>query len=403
MATGDVLGLSLWAFVGVLQLLFGATWIAAAWLSDTLRRALLAMAWFNLMLGTSLLLVGWRDEGPYFLTHTVSKLMQVVGCVLLWQAGCGLTGAAPRHAEQRLLVLLAGGAVLVLGMSPVTEQGRVAVSLLANAWVALRAGTQVAQQLLRSGAPRVALAVLLSAASAGTALVARAVGGLFIGAEVDIRFHGSLALAWAQLAPIFVINMAAAHQAFGRLVREVNRLQRRDALTGLADGVTLDGVLAQEWRRRRQWGSPVVVMELAVDQLGAVRQHFGVHTADAVLAELSWKLKLGLRAGDVLAHCGDGVFRVLLPGTRRAAALALAQDLLAKVASDGGLHPESGQRLTLSIGLAEADAGDGGPQAVLRRAQAQAQCARLAGGDRVVADAVTLQPTAPSGRRAAAA
>jgi len=128
-----------------------------------------------------------------------------------------------------------------------------------------------------------------------------------------------------------------------------------------------------------------------------------VHTADAVLAELSWKLKLGLRAGDVLAHCGDGVFRVLLPGTRRAAALALAQDLLAKVASDGGLHPESGQRLTLSIGLAEADAGDGGPQAVLRRAQAQAQCARLAGGDRVVADAVTLQPTAPSGRRATAA
>lgn len=256
MATGDVLGLSLWAFVGVLQLLFGATWIAAAWLSDTLRRALLAMAWFNLMLGTSLLLVGWRDEGPYFLTHTVSKLMQVVGCVLLWQAGCGLTGAAPRHAEQRLLVLLAGGAVLVLGMSPVTEQGRVAVSLLANAWVALRAGTQVAQQLLRSGAPRVALAVLLSAASAGTALVARAVGGLFIGAEVDIRFHGSLALAWALLAPIFVINMAAAYQAFGRLVREVNRLQRLDALTGLADGVTLDGVLAQEWRRRRQLGQP---------------------------------------------------------------------------------------------------------------------------------------------------
>ncbi len=98
MATGDVLGLSLWAFVGVLQLLFGATWIAAARLSDTLRRALLAMAWFNLMLGTSLLLVGWRGEGPYFLTHTVSNLMQVVGCVLLRQAGCGLTGAAPRRA-----------------------------------------------------------------------------------------------------------------------------------------------------------------------------------------------------------------------------------------------------------------------------------------------------------------
>lgn len=403
MSANEVLGLSLWTFVGILQLLFGVSWIAAARLSDAMRRSLLAMAWFNLMLGASLLLVGWRDEGPYFLTQTVSNLMQVVGYVLLWQAGCGLTGAQPRHAEQRLLVLLAGGAVLLLGLSPATEQGRVAVSLLANAWVAVRAGAQVARQLQRSGAHRLALAVLLSAASAGTALVARAVGGLFFGAEVDIRYNGSAALAWALLAPIFVVNVAAAYQAFGRVVLEVNRLQRLDALTGLADATTLDGVLAQEWKRLRQWGSPVTLLELGVDQLGAVREVFGAHTADAVLAELSWKLKLGLRAGDVLAHCGEGAFRVLLPGTRRAAAMALAQDLLAKVGSDGGLHPESGQRLTLSIGLAEADADDAGPQAVLRRAQAQAQCARLAGGDRVVAEAVTPQPPAPQGRRATVA
>lgn len=397
MPTSDVLGLSLWTFVGAMQLMFGVTWLAAARLSDPLRHALRDMAWFNLLIGAELLLVGQRDTDAYFLTHTVSNLLQVVGFVLLWRAGAGLTGAPASAAEQRLVVLLGGGGVLLLGLSPVNEQARVAVCFLANSWVLVRAGGQAARQLRQGGAVGLALAIQISMVVAVTALVTRTLAGLVLGEEVDLRFGGSVALAWALLAPIFAANMMAAYQAFGRVLQDVNRLSRLDALTGLADATTLDGVLTQEWRRLRQWGSPVVLMELGIDQLSAVRDGFGAHTAEAVLAELSWKLKLGLRAGDVLAHCGGGVFRVVLPGTRRADAVALAQELLAKVGSDGGLHPESGQVLTLSIGLAEADADDSGPQAVLRRAQAQAQCARLAGGDRVAAEAVLLQPQSAHG------
>jgi diguanylate cyclase (GGDEF)-like protein len=146
----------------------------------------------------------------------------------------------------------------------------------------------------------------------------------------------------------------------------------------------------------------VVLLEMRVDQFGTLREEFGTDTADTVLAPLAWQLKLGLRAGDVLAHCGGGVFRVVLPGTRRPEALALAQDLLVKVGSGVGQQPESDQRLTLSIGLAEADGDDQGPQAVLRRAQAQAQVARLGGGDRVVADSPAPQPQTMRGEGATA-
>lgn len=388
MLEAGVPGLSLWTFVGVMQLMFGVTWLAAARLSDPLRQALLSMAWFNLLTGASLLLMGQRETGSYFLTHTVANLMQVVGYVLLWRAGAGLTGAPASHAEQRLLVLLAGSAVLLLGMSPVTEQERYAVSLLANAWVLVRAGTQAARQLRQSGAVGVALAIQIFGAMAVTALVVRALGGLLFGAEVDLRFRGMLALAWSLVLPIFAVNVIAAYQAFGRVVQDVNRLARLDALTGLADDATLQAALAHAWRRFCQWQRPVALLEVSVDQLATLRANFGSGTADAVLAELALKLKHALRPGDVLAHCGDGLFRIVLPDTVPAQAQALARSLVGAVGADGGLHPESDQRLTLSAGLAQAQADDRSPAALGQRARAQRLCAWHAGGDQLVANAV---------------
>lgn len=382
----------LWTFVGLLQLMFGVAWLGAARLSDGLRPALVAMAWFNLLVGTSLLLLAWHRGDNAFVTGTLPNLLQAVGYVLMWRAGAALTGAPDAWREQRRLLLLVCPVLLLLGSLPGLEHQRQGVSILANIWVVVRGCLACSRQLRLVGATGLLLAMRLTSALAATALAARAIGGLVLADDAFFRLHGDQMLGWLLLAPIFIVNVLGAYQAFGRTVEAANRLSRQDALTGLADAATLDSVLAQEWRRLRQWGSPVALMELTVDQLDAVRLGFGQTTADAVLAELSWKLKLGLRAGDVLAHCGDGVFRVLLPGTRRADALALAQALLTKVGSDGGLHPESGQRLTLSIGLAEPDGDDSGPQAVLRRAQAQAQCARLAGGDRVAAEAVLLQP-----------
>lgn len=402
MAANEVSALSLWALAGMALLLLGVAWVAAARRSAAPRRALLAMAGFNGLVGASFLLVAWRGIGPHILTHGVANLLQVVGYVLLWRAGCSLTGAPQHHAEQRRLMLLAGGAVLLLGMGPETEQGRVMVGLLANAWLASRAGIQVAGQLRRQGSPGLALTVLLCATSAATVLAARALAALWLGAGIDQQLISSLPLALALLAPLLVVNLAAACQAFARGGRDASLSSRQGKLLGLANATTLDGVLLQEWRRLRQWGSPLVLMELRVDQLGAVREAFGTDTADTLLAELSWKLKRGLRAGDVLAHCGGDAFRVLLPGTRRTAALPLAQDLLVRVSSVSGLHPQPGQRLTLSIGLAEADGDDPGPQAVLRRAQAQAQVARLGGGDRVVAEVPAVQPKALRGQGATA-
>lgn len=195
-------------------------------------------------------------------------------------------------------------------------------------------------------------------------------------------------LGWMLLAPIFIVNVLAAYQAFGRTIEDADRLARQDRLTGLADAQTLRAALDHAWRRRAPGAPPAVLAELALDQWRTLQQDFGPATADAVVAEIAWRLRLGLRPGDILAHCGDGVFRLLLPGLDEAAARGLLQDLLGRVAADGGLHPDADQRLTLSGGLVAIGADGAAPEAVLRQVGARVQCARLAGGDRLVADAV---------------
>jgi GGDEF domain-containing protein len=372
-------------FVGLMQVMFGVTWLAAARLSDALRQPLLCMAWFNLLVGASLLLFAQRDAGPYFLTHTAVDLLQLVGFVQLWRAAAGLTGAPVSLQEQRLHLLVAGAAVLLLGQSPAAEQERIAVCYLANAWVLVRLVPQASRQLRERGSTWLVLLIQILGAMAATALAVRALAGLALGADVDLQFKGRVALAWALLLPIFMVNMAVAYQAFGQVVQDANRLSRANTLTGLADDATLTAALVHAWRRFVQWQRPVALLELSLDQLAALRESFGSDTADAVLAELSWKLKLALRPGDLPAHGGDGVFRVLLPDTAPAVARALAQQLL---------HPDFGQRVTLSAGLAQAGDGDRGAATLGLRARAQRLCAQHAGGDQLVADEVVL--TTPS-------
>lgn len=393
MPTSDVLGLSLWTFVGVMQLMFGITWLAAARLSDPLRQALRNMAWFNLLVGASLLLMGQRDDGSasaFFLTSTLPNLLQVVGFVMLWRAGCGLTGAPSAATEQRWLLLLACGLLLLMGLSPDTDHERETVAFLVKVWLLVRAGMQVVQQLRLGGQTQLATALLVTTGLAVLAFALRLLAGVLLGPGVDTRFHGHTLLGGALVMPIFAINMLAAYQAFGRVVQDVNRLARADALTGLADETALGAALQHAWRRFCQWQRPVALLELSLDQLDALREADGPGTAEAVLAELSWKLKLSLRAGDVLAHCGHGVFRVLLPDTPAAAAQLLARQLVEAVAADAGLHPEFGQRITLSAGLAMARNDDRNAHALGLRARAQRLCAQHAGGDQLVADAVAL-------------
>ena len=192
---------------------------------------------------------------------------------------------------------------------------------------------------------------------------------------------------WGQPRRLLRMN-ARFNQPIDRGPQDAMPLPAADALAGLACDPTLDAAMAHAWRRFGQWQRPVALLELSIDQLALLRAQFGERQADAVVAGLSWQLKRALRAGDVLAHAGDGVFRILLPDTPAATAQALAQRLLQTVGTDASVHPEAGQRLRLSAGLAHAVGSDRSAGALSLRAGAQRLCAQRAGGDQLLADAL---------------
>ena len=181
-------------------------------------------------------------------------------------------------------------------------------------------------------------------------------------------------------------------QAIGRGSGAASRPPSGHGLAGLACDATLDAAMAHAWRRFGQWQRPVALLEISIDGLAQLREQVGERQADAVVGRLSWQLKRALRAGDVLAHAGDGVFRVLLPDTAVAPAQALAWRLLQTVGADAGFQPTADQRLRLSAGLAHALEGDRSASALGLRASAQRLGMQRARGTTLLVDALASAP-----------
>lgn len=378
----DVLGMGLWSYVGVLMLMFGVAWLSVLRPGSSLRRALIGVAAFNMVSGSSLVLVGLRDSLPFWFGHTLPNVLGVIGYVLMWRAGQALVGMSESTREHWAVVLLGSALVMWFGFSAGDEQRRVAAGFGAAALAAFRGAWLVARHLRARGSPVFAALTMLCCWGVGLPLAARAIIGLTMAPvlDVDVDLHASEGLAHICLVMVFGLNVLIAHFAFGRAVLDAERLASRDPLTGLDDRRTVEQALDFEWKHRR--GRPLVLLALAVDDLLLLRGQWGVTTSDAVIAEVALLLRAQMRPGDVLGHAGNGHFLMLLPNTTMADAVRLAKRLLRGVAHDRSLHPDGSLALTLSAGIAVAS-DHGRAEALMAHAETDCRLAQAAGGNRL--------------------
>lgn len=170
--------------------------------------------------------------------------------------------------------------------------------------------------------------------------------------------------------------------------RELEELTRIDTLTGLPNRGTFMRVLGEEFAKQLRSRRPACVMMCDVDHFKAVNDRYGHPTGDAVLARLGRLFSDAVRQPiDVPARFGGEEFVVLLPETTLADALRVAERLRARLAAQE-FEGEGGRfRVTLSIGIAEADDGDG--ERALRVADDNLYRAKGQGRDQIVGTAVT--------------
>jgi diguanylate cyclase (GGDEF)-like protein len=168
----------------------------------------------------------------------------------------------------------------------------------------------------------------------------------------------------------------------GALYREVGRLARTDALTGVPNRRAWDDELPMELARAARSGQPLCAALLDLDHFKAYNDRHGHQAGDRLLkaAAAAWQGRL--RKTDLLARYGGEEFAVLLPDCGLGNAMEIAERLRTA-------QPEG----TCSIGVAAWDGRESAAELVARADQAL-YAAKAAGRNRCLAAPAATEPAA---------
>ncbi|MEO7836593.1 MAG: EAL domain-containing protein [Acidimicrobiales bacterium] len=155
-----------------------------------------------------------------------------------------------------------------------------------------------------------------------------------------------------------------------------------DPLTGLPNRVLFDQRVDHAIRRARRSGNMAAVLFVDLDRFKVVNDTYGHHVGDELLVSMAARLSGLLRSGDSLARLSGDEFVILCedlkdPSPAEALASRIGDDLaLPFVLSDTTV------RMTASVGIAYAGAGDTIPARLLEDADAAMYQAKGKGGAR---------------------
>jgi len=167
------------------------------------------------------------------------------------------------------------------------------------------------------------------------------------------------------------------------LNRELNRVARRDSLTGVGNRRALDEGIARLLEQGdRLRPLPFAIVLFDIDHFKAYNDEHGHLAGDAALGRLGEILRRGTRGGDQAFRYGGEEFLLLLPDIDLNGAIVAAERVRVAVEEATGVPA-----FTVSGGVALCDPADGrDPEPLLRRADAALYLAKRAGRNRISAD-----------------
>ena len=164
-------------------------------------------------------------------------------------------------------------------------------------------------------------------------------------------------------------------------------LQRQasyDSLTGLPNRNLFNDRIGQLVAHALRQQSVFALLFIDLDHFKEVNDNLGHQVGDVLLRTVSERLQQGVRNEDTVARMGGDEFVVLLPGTDRAGAQALAQALLNRLREPVTLAGAGTYRPMASIGSAVYPTDGKTPDALLRSADMAMYRAKLTGRNRTL-------------------
>jgi diguanylate cyclase (GGDEF)-like protein/PAS domain S-box-containing protein len=209
-------------------------------------------------------------------------------------------------------------------------------------------------------------------------------------AEFRVRASDGGGFRWAQSfgrivydevsdRPVRIVGLTLDITDRKRTEQRLFHLARHDPLTDLPNRSLFRERLEQELSEARSEGRKLALFYLDLDRFKQVNDELGHHAGDALLVEVSTRLRAALRAEDTLARLGGDEFAVLRTNLlcRKDAAM-LAERLIAAVGRPF-VFEEREIAVGLSIGITLMPDHGLDHDAVFRRADASLYSAKAAG------------------------
>ena len=211
--------------------------------------------------------------------------------------------------------------------------------------------------------------------------------------DMEVRRDGQVIPLLVQGCPVYDESGMLTHAvAAFQDVRELTRKSQVDALTGLANRVSLSQLFVRERLLSERAGKQLGVCIIDIDHFKAVNDTHGHAVGDKVLTRVARAIVEALRRTDVVGRWGGEEFVVLLPSSQTdglRAALDKALEAVRRESFQGKDHEAF--RVTFSAGAVLAQTGENLESSVTR-ADALLYSAKREGRNRILLDA---PPSAP--------
>ena len=170
---------------------------------------------------------------------------------------------------------------------------------------------------------------------------------------------------------------------------ELTRLESfTDELTGLTNRKRFDQTIELDMAEAVETDTPLCLLMLDIDHFKAFNDTHGHQTGDQVLRLVAHTLKTNVKGRDCAARYGGEEFAILLPQTKLAAAIIVADQIRVLVKNKELVKKSTGEslgRVTMSIGVSAYRPGETIPE-LIERADVCLYAAKAAGRDNVKAE-----------------
>jgi diguanylate cyclase (GGDEF)-like protein len=384
--------------ISVLQAVAAVVWALGAWFVRGDRIALAHWAGYAALSSLTWWMLALNLQSPPLLAVLVGMCAAIAlrgGIRRFVGRGPGWQAPLP----MLVLVLLVGA----LADAPAWRHLQAAVNfgVLAALYVgmALDIGRHARDDLQWRWPWALSLPLLLGAFGFGTRALRALLWPESLRAEMNV--HSTLNVASALSYVVLVLLMHATLMALvvARLVGHLQRLARRDGLTGLLNRRAMHDLLDLQMRQRRRADDAFSVLMIDIDDFKAVNDTHGHEAGDRALLHIARLMAQTLRAEDRLGRFGGEEFLVLLPASDRQRAHAQAERLRVEVQRSPLRIDGLSVPLSVSIGLAQWGGSVEDAARLLARADAALYRAKRLGRNRVepaIDDAAGSCALAPS-------